>query len=71
MPPNFKSFLICVLYRPPDGSKYLNAKFSDLLHTMLTKANSKGNEFILTGDMNVDFLKKNNHRELKAILQQY
>jgi len=70
-PPKSKSFIICTLYRPPDGLKYLLSNFSDLFRQLLQKASSICNELIVLGDINVDYLKKNNHAEIKSTFTTY
>jgi len=70
IPPKSKSFLLCVVYRPPDGSRYLYDNFSELFNDQLTKGVNNGRkEVILMGDINVDFLKRNCHENIKTILQ--
>ena len=66
-PSHSNSFLLCMMYRPPESSKYLSKDFNTHLHEMLAKASEKSQETILLGDLNVDFLKHDN-KDLKSIL---
>ena len=61
------SFLLCIMYRPPESSKYLSKDFNVHLHEMLAKASEKSQETILLGDLNVNFLRQDN-KDLKSIL---
>ena len=62
---NAKSFLLSSIYRPPDSSKYLLSDFNYSFDEMLSK------EFIIMGDMNINYLKKTDHREIKSIIRLY
>ena len=66
-PKHSKSFLVRIMYRPPDSSKYLSKDFNIHLNSTLSKVSEKSQETILMGDLNVNFLKQDN-KELKAIL---
>ena len=66
-PIHSNSFLVCIMYRPPESSKYLSKDFNVHLHEMLVKAFDKTQETILLGDLNVNFLKQDN-KNLKSIL---
>ena len=50
--PNTKSFLIGIIYRPPDTSLYLPANFNMLLNEVLSLICSEDKEITLLGDMN-------------------
>ncbi|XP_057294623.1 uncharacterized protein LOC130623152 [Hydractinia symbiolongicarpus] len=67
-PKNAKSYLLPVIYRPPDNSKYLNKDFSSLLSDVLSLKLDGIKEVIILGDLNVDFLKKNDHVGIKTAL---
>lgn len=54
-----KNFLVCIFYRPPDGSRYRSKNFDDHFTEMLSFATSTDKEIILLGDANVDYLKRN------------
>lgn len=63
-----KSLLISVVYRPPDSSKYLNRNFDVIFNDFITTAVSEDKEFILSGDINCDYL-KSDHRDIKNNLK--
>ena len=57
------------MYRPPDNSKYLHCNFVELLSDMLLNATiNVKEEVILTGDLNVNYLKAKDHHEIKAVI---
>ena len=66
-----KSLLVGVLYRPPDSSSYLSENFELLLDEMLSTAVAEEKETILMGDINCDFLKRNDHRNVKNTFSSY
>ncbi|XP_057299458.1 uncharacterized protein LOC130630077 [Hydractinia symbiolongicarpus] len=68
-PKNAKSFLICCMYRPPDSSLYLNSRFNEILREMLIAVNKLTLETIIMGDVNVNYLKQGDHREIKDIFK--
>ena len=57
-PKHSKSFLVGIMYRPPDSSKYLCKDFNVHLNSMLSKVSENSQEIILLGDLNVNFLKQ-------------
>jgi len=65
---NAKSFFVSVIYRPPDGSSYLPPRFNYYQEKMLSKALKENKETIIMGDINVDYLKKNNE-DIKEIFR--
>ena len=67
MPYNSKSYLLCVMYNS-DNSKYLHCNFIELLSDMLLNATINIKEEVLTGDLNVNYLKGNEHYEIKAVI---
>ena len=67
-PKKAKSFIIGVIYRPPDTSKYLAKNFTMLLNEMLTKVNDESKEMIITGDVNVNYLDNKCNKEFKNTL---
>ncbi|XP_057296299.1 uncharacterized protein LOC130625264 [Hydractinia symbiolongicarpus] len=67
-PKNAKSYLLSVIYRPPDNSKYLNKDFSSLLSDVLSLTLDGIKEVIILGDLNVEFLKKKDHVGIKTAL---
>ena len=68
LPKNAKSFVIIVMYRPPDSSKHLHEDFNQHFCQLLSMLNS---ETIVLGDMNVNYLNKDNNKEIKSIFQVY
>ena len=68
---NCKSFVVGVLYRLPDSSKYSNKNFLKSLSDVLNKISYEDKETILMGDINCDYLKDNDHREIKNYFVSY
>ena len=66
--PKTKSFLIGIVYRPPDSSKHLCADFNCKFESMLSTVSSEDKECILTGDINCNYLVPSDHKEIKSIL---
>ena len=64
-----KSLLISVIYRPPDSSKYLNKNFQCVFNDFISTAMSENKEFILSGDLNCDYIKRSEHEALKDCLK--
>lgn len=64
-----KSLILSAVYRPPDSSKYLNRDFNFVFNDSITTILSENKEFILSGDMNCDFLKEPDHRDIKDCLK--
>ena len=64
-----KNFLVNTTYRPPDTSKHLQKNFNQTFDEMLIAANTLCKEIITLGDMNANYLDKNNNRELKKIFE--
>ena len=69
--PKTKSFLIGIVYRPPDSSKHLCADFNCKFESMLSTVSSEDKECILTGDINCNYLVPSDHKEIKSILASY
>lgn len=65
-----KNFLITTLYKPPQSSKYLQNNFTELFNESLTLLSNESKETILLGDLNVDFLKPNDNKEIKLSLKE-
>ena len=63
-----KNFLVCCMYRPPSGSRYLPDDLNDQLHDMLSLATRDDKEIIMLGDVNVNYLVKDNNKDFKEIL---
>ena len=64
---NSKSFLVGVLYRPPDTSKHYSKNFQKSLKDVLDIITNDNKESIILGDINCDYLKNNDHRTIKDI----
>ena len=69
--PKTKSFLIGIVYRPPDSSKHLCADFNCKFESMLSTVSSEDKECILTDDINCNYLVPSDHKEIKSILASY
>ena len=68
---NSSSILICIIYRPPDSSKYLSSTFEEKLDDVLMTTAVEEKETIILGDINCDFLKPSDHKSLKEIIKRY
>jgi hypothetical protein len=66
-----KSFLVCVLYRPPDTSLYTPKDFSSLLSIQLLSATKSHSKIIVLGDLNINYLEPGNHFNVKTLLVQW
>ena len=67
IPAKSKSFLLAVMYKPPEGSRYLQSNFINLLNDMLSLATKSNKETIIMGDLNVNYLDKSDHKEIKSV----
>ncbi|XP_057302635.1 uncharacterized protein LOC130636806 [Hydractinia symbiolongicarpus] len=65
--PNTKSILLCSVYKPPDNSKYIDINFDAKLNDMITTVTDEGKECLITGDLNCNYLKPNDHVDIKDI----
>ena len=65
---NTKSVILGCVYRPPDGSRYLDKNFNATFKQTLTSLSVLQKEVIILGDFNTDYLKRNIGRELKDML---
>ena len=63
------SVLLCIIYRPPASSRYIDPDFEANFEMMIRSANEEKREMIIAGDMNCDYLKKSELKPLKRILQ--
>ena len=63
-----KNFLVCCMYRPPSSSHYLPNNFNDRMREMLSTAAAENKEVIVLGDMNVNYLVKEDSKDFKEIL---
>jgi len=66
--PKSKSFLVGIIYHPPDSSKHLCANFNCKFESMLLTISAENKECILSGDINCNFLVSSDHKEMKSIL---
>ena len=62
-----KSFLVGCIYRPHDSSSYLQKDFNKNHNEMLTKINRVSMEMLLLGDININYLVKLSHKEIKEL----
>ena len=67
--PKCKGFLVGNIYRPPDGSKYLDKDFDPKLDDMLDSAMAEEKEVLLLGDLNCNYPVQNDHKDLKQIMR--
>ena len=59
-PKSSKPFIVGTIYRPPDSSDYLSKKFETVLSSRLETLEDINKEIIILGDLNIDYLKKDN-----------
>ena len=64
-----KNILIAVLYRPPDSSLDCNKNFNEDLDSMLSLVHDTSFETIILGDINVNYLIKKDHKNIKDIFK--
>ena len=62
-----KNFLVGCIYRPHDSSSYLQKDFNKNHNEMLTKINKVSMETLLLGDININYLVKLSHKEIKEL----
>ncbi|XP_057296255.1 uncharacterized protein LOC130625211 [Hydractinia symbiolongicarpus] len=62
-----KSFIVCVMYRPPDSSLHGTKNFETCLDDFLTISSTEDKETLLLGDLNIDYNKRNDHKRLKDL----
>lgn len=63
----YKSFIVCVMYRPPDSSLHGTKNFETCLNDFLTISSTEDKETLLLGDLNIDYNKRNDHKQLKDL----
>eukprot|EP00112_Aurelia_sp_Birch-Aquarium-sp1_P007092 Seg1774.4 transcript_id=Seg1774.4/GoldUCD/mRNA.D3Y31 product="hypothetical protein" protein_id=Seg1774.4/GoldUCD/D3Y31 len=63
-----KNFLVCCMFRPPSSSHYLPNNFNDRMRDMLSTATVENKEVIVLGDVNVNYLVKEDNKDFKEIL---
>ena len=69
--PKTEGFLVGIIYRQPDLSKYLYPDFNCKFDSMLSTVSSEDKECILTGDINWNFLVYSDHKGLQSILASF
>ena len=69
--PKSRPILMCVMYRPPDTSKYLNKDFDTLFSDMMSVSTDENKKLILAGDLNCDYEKPSIKKALKNIIAGY
>ena len=67
-PRKSSSYLIGVIYRPPDSSKHLPKDFNNSFEEMLKKVCESSLETILLGDVNANYLVSGVGRDFKSIV---
>ena len=65
---NSKNILLSTYYRPPNTLKYLHKNFNELFEQSLISYCSESKETIVLGDMNTDYLKRNDNVNVKSII---
>ena len=55
------------MYKPPDSSIHLSKNFTPNLAAKLQNINRENKEVIIMGDINIDYLKKDDHKVIKDI----
>ena len=63
--------LVCIIYRPPDTSRYLDSDFENAFIDMLDDSVYENKETILLGDINVNYQNKSDNKEMKRIISQH
>ena len=66
-PKNSKPIIFGIIYKPPDTSLHLSEDFNKILSTNLEAIEKENKETIIMGDLNTDYLKENDHRDIKDI----
>ena len=66
-PTKSKSFIFGSMYKPPDSSMHLSKNFTPNLAAKLQNINRENKEAIIMGDININYLKKDDHKVIKDI----
>ena len=61
---NSKSCILGVLYRPPLSLNHLSKNFESIFMKIIDQVNSGNKEVIIIGDLNISYLKNDDHRNL-------
>ena len=64
-----KNIVITTHYRPPNTSKYLPINHNELFSESLSLSSAESKEVILLGDLNANYLKPSDNKEIKAIIR--
>lgn len=70
-PKRSKSFIFCVMYKPPESSKHLPKDFSTKLSQKIEAISKEKKEAILMGDLNTNYLELNDQPTIKEIFDTY
>ena len=68
MSQNFKSIIICVLYRPPNSSKHLSKSFLETFDQQLSNIIRENKEVLIVDDINFNYLDESNGKQFKELL---
>ena len=63
------SILVCIAYKPPDSSKYIDKSFTTKFQDMISTTIVENKETIISGDLNCDYLVPRDHIEIKDIIK--
>ena len=64
---NAKKFLLAVIYRPPDSSKYLSKDFVKAITEKIQTVQKENKETIIVGDINCDYSNPEDHCDIKTL----
>ena len=64
---NMKPFIFGTIYKPPDSSKHFSKNCNFFFSKILQSVDNEKRESIIMGDMNVNYLKENDHEVIKDI----
>lgn len=65
---NAKTFIVGIVYRPPDTSKHLSKNFEKSFINCIKKLNSETKECIILGDTNINYLSDECHQNFKELI---
>ena len=66
---NSKSFLVCIIHRPTDSSKYSDRNFEEKFDDMITTIMVENKETIVARDMNCNYLDQLNNKAIENTLK--
>ena len=58
------SILLCIINRPPDSSKHLDANFENNFEEMISLVIEENKETIVAGDLNCNYLNNADHESI-------